>query len=229
MNNYHIKRVAIAVLLAVVFGLGFVSTNTLAFSPERPMSTSSVATFRSFGKYDGYVREYLDDYWLGNMVNSGASTISVGDDAGKRLMIGILDFDTSPLPDSATITYAILRVRVANLNLWNGNPYDILGDMYADIISPYFGNLPSLESVDFEWFGDGWAGTFSRATSTGQWIYLEVDPLLYSSINLTNRTQFKVYFIDDNDDNLPQGIAFYSGNHALSTYRPKLTVYYDVP
>ena len=229
MNNNHIKRFALALLLAVVIGLGFAFTNTLAVSPQRPMAASAVATFRSFGKYDGYVREYMDDYWFGNVVNSGASTIYVGDDAAKRLVIGVLDFDTSSLPDSATITYAVLQMRVASLNLRYGNPYYALGDVYADIVTPYFGNKPSLESVDFEWFGDGWAGTFSEAYRASEWVYLEVDPLLFTSINLADRTQFKVYFFDDNDDSLPQGITFYSGNHFRPDFRPTLTVYYDVP
>lgn len=229
MNNNHIKRFAIALILAVVIGLGFASTSTLAVSPERPMSASGVATFRSFGKYDGYVREYMDDYWFGNVVNSGASTIYVGDDAGKRLMVGILDFNTSALPDSAIITYATLQMRVANLNLRYGDPYLILGDVYADIVTPYFGNYPTLESMDFEWFADGWAGTFSQAYKNNQWVYLDVDPLLYTSINVADRTQFKVYFFDDNDDGLPQGITFYSGNHSIAAYRPTLTIYYDVP
>lgn len=229
MNNNHIKRFALAVLLAAVIGLGFASTSTLAVSPERPMSASGVATFRSYGKYDGYVREYMDDYWFGNVVNSGSNSIYVGDDAAKRLAVGVLDFDTSSLPDTATITYAVLQVRVLNLNLRYGNPYSILGDMYADIVTPYFGNLPSLESVDFEWFGDGWAGTFSQAFKANEWVYMDVDPLLYTSINLADRTQFKLYFLDDNDDSLPQGITFYSGNHSMAIYRPTLTVYFDVP
>lgn len=229
MNNKHIKRFAIALILAVAIGLGLAFTNTLAVSPQRPMSASGMATFRSFGKYDGNVREYMDDYWIGNVVNSGAGTIYIGDDSAKRLMVGILDFDTTALPDSATITYATLQIRVANLNLRYGDPFMNLGDVYADIVTPYFGNLPSLESVDFEWLGDGWVGVFSQAYKNNQWMYLEVDPFFYTSINLTDRTQFKVYFLDDNDDSLPQGIAIYSGNHSMTVFRPMLTVYYDVP
>jgi hypothetical protein len=229
MNNNHIKRFALAALLAVVIGLGFASTRTLAVSPERPMAASGTATFRSYSKNDGHVLEYMDDYWFGNVVNSGSSTIFVGDDAAKRLSIGILDFDTSSLPDSATITYAVLQLRVANLNLRYGNPYYILGDVYADIVTPYFGSYPTLESWDFEWPGDGWIGAFSQAVKANEWVYLEVDSFFYTSINVADRTQFKIYFLDDNDDNLPQGIAFYSGNYSRAAFRPTLIVYYDVP
>lgn len=229
MNNNHIKRFAIAVVLAVVAGLGFASTRTLAVGSSRPLAASGVATFRSYGRYDGYVREYMDDYWTGNVVNSTAGTIVIGDDAVKRLLVGVLDFDTSALPDNATVTSAVLQVRVANLNLRYGDPYLTLGDLNADIVTPYFGNRSSLESVDFEWLGDGYAGVFSQAFNSNEWIYLDVDPFVLGSINPTARTQFKLYFWDDNDDNLPQGITIISGNHSAVYYRPMLTVYFDVP
>jgi len=229
MNNQHIKRFAIALVLATLVGLGFASNNTLAVSPQRPLAASGVATFRSTAKYDGYVREYLDDYWFGNITNSGANTIYVGDDAGKRLLVGILDFDTSALPDTAVISYAVLEMRVASLNQRYGDPYTALGDVNADIVTPYFGYSPSLEPIDFEWPSDGWVGVFSWTYKANTWVYLEVDPFYFSSINVADRTQFKVYFWDDNDDSLPQGITFYSGNMRITSERPKRTVYYDVP
>ena len=85
-------------LVLIGFGL---STPTRASDNRKPAHASAVAQFRSIGKYDGYVREYADDYWYGNVVNSTGSTIVVGDDFAKRLLIGVLDFDTSTLPDTA--------------------------------------------------------------------------------------------------------------------------------
>ena len=216
-------------VLALLIGAGAAATNTLAIAPSRPLAASGIATFHSVGRNDGYVREYLDDYWLGNQVESRGPTMYVGDDAAKRLMIGILDFDTSTLPDSATVTYATLQVRVKSLNTRYGDPYINLGDMYADITAPYFGNSTALESIDFESFALGFAGAFSPAFKANEWIYLDVDLLALGLIDPTAHTQFKVYFFDDNDDDFPQGITFISGNYPTVTYRPTLTVYYDVP
>jgi hypothetical protein len=228
MNKNIIKRFAVALVLALVVGLGF-AAKTLAVSPMRPQSASGIATFRSFGKYDGSVREYLDDYWFGNVVNFNANTIYVGDDAAKRLLVGILDFDTSSLPDNATVTYAVLQVRVLSLNTRYGDPYINLGDLNADIAAPYFGNFPSLESIDFEDFGFGYAGAFSQVYKANQWAYLDVDPLVFGAIDPLGRTQFIIYFYDDNDDNLPQGLTIASGNHFSVTIRPTLIIYFDVP
>lgn len=228
MKNKPLTHYLLALTLAMA-ALLVTYAGAIAATPARPMAASGVTTFRSFGKYDGYVREYMDDYWYGNVVNSNASTIYIGDDTAKRLVVGILDFDTSSLPDTATITYATLEVRVTNLNLAYGDPYMNLGDMHGDIISGYFGTTPALESMDFEWWADSWAGTFSQAYKVGQWVYFEIDPTSLGYVNLQGRTQFKLYFVDDNEDVLPQGITIASGNNPVFTYRPKLVIYFDTP
>ena len=229
MNHKSITRMAIAFFLALIVGLGAATRDTQAKDAHSPKAASGIAQFRSIGKNDGFVREYADDYWMGGSMNSTASTIVVGDDQVRRLQLGILDFDTSALPDTAVVTYAMLEIRVTRYDTRFGDPYLLLGDMSADIVSPYFGSGYKLEAQDFESPSFGYAGFFWQVTGPNQWTYMDVDPLALGLIDVFDHTQFKLYFFDDNDDNFSQSISFISGNYPVVKYRPLLTVYYDVP
>jgi len=223
------SRLAFALVLTLIVGFGATARGAAAKNGNAPQAASGVATFRSIGKNDGFTREYADDYWFGGSVNSTAATIVVGDDQVRRLTMGILDFDTSILPDTATVTYATLEVRVTRYNTRFGDPYLLLGDMYADIVSPYFGASYKLEAQDFESLPADYAGFFWPVTGPGQWAYMEVDLLALPMIDVFDHTQFRLYFFDDNEDSYPHGLSFASGNAPQAAYRPLLTVYYDVP
>jgi hypothetical protein len=226
MNSKILKRFTAALILALLVGFGASATVTHARINPTPHTLTAVAQFRSYSKNDGGVREFADDTWYGSQINSTSPTMFIGDDYGRRLWYGILDFDTSSLPDTATITDAYIDLRVMNLNSLYGNPYLTLGDMYADITSPYFGNSAKLEPQDFEWFSLAYAGTFPEAYKANMTISMQVDAGALWAIDPTQRTQFKLYFWDDNNDSLSQGITIASGNYGLASYRPLLTVYY---
>jgi hypothetical protein len=105
----------------------------------------------------------------------------------------------------------------------------LLGDLYAEFISPFYGMSPMLENQDFEWFSAAYAGVVAPATKPNQRILLEVDPAVVWQISATQRTQFKLYFWDDNEDQYSQGITIASGNHTVVAYRPLLTIYFSYP
>ena len=229
MNQKILKRITAALVLALLVGFGASTTATYATSlpPQCQYISTAGSQFRSYNKYDGGVREFADDTWYGSQVTPSSPTMFIGDDYGRRLWYGILDFDTSTLPDTAFITDAYIDLRVLCLNPMFGNPYLSLGDMYADITSPYFGTSSKLEPQDFESFGFGYAGTFSQAYKANMIITMQVDPGALWGIDPTQRTQFKLYFLDDNNDSLTQGITVASGNYALASYRPLLTVCFE--
>lgn len=229
MNFKLLSRFAFALGLALAIGFSAAAQATQAKENRAPSGASAMAQFRSLGKNDGYVREVMDDYWMGSQFNATAPTIVVGDDFAKRLLVGILDFDTSTLPDNATVTYATLEVRVVNFTARYGDPYLKLGDMYAEIVSPYFGSYQKLEAQDFEAPSFGYAGYFWPVTGSNQWSLMEVDPGALGLIDVYDHTQFRLYFFDDNEDTYSQGISFLSGNYQYAAFRPVLTVYFDVP
>ncbi len=229
MKPGKFSRFALALVITLITGFSATVRGASAKKENAPQAASGVATFRSIGRNDGFTREYADDYWIGGSINSTAATIVVGDDQVRRLTMGILDFDTSALPDTAIVTYATLEVRVTRYNTRFGDPYFLIGDMYADIAAPYFGADYTLEAQDFESPSSGYAGFFWPVTGPGQWALIDVDMLALSMIDVFDHTQFRLYFFDDNEDIYPHGLSFASGNALRTTHRPLLTVYYDVP
>jgi hypothetical protein len=220
------SRLVIAIGLALL--VGFTASTTTLAKPNQPVAII-MQEFRSQSRYDGSVTEYADDYWMGGIVNSGSPAIYIGDDAARRNVVGILDFDTSLLPDTVIVDDAYIEVTVLQYNARFGDPYTLLGDINVDFESPYFGASRELEAQDWQWFGSNFAGYLPWAYKSNQKLFFQIDPLVVGALSTTDPTQFKLYFWDDNEDSLPQGITIASGNHSKVSFRPKLIVYYYYP
>ncbi|MEW5938891.1 MAG: hypothetical protein AB1750_04460 [Chloroflexota bacterium] len=223
-----VRTLVIALTLALLAGLS-VSTPTSADDGDQPESVVVIKQFRSSARYDGNVIEYADDYFVGGKINYSAPTIYIGDEYTKKLWVGILDFDTSTLEDHASVIGAFLELRVLRYSTVFGDPYLLLGDIYVDMAVPYFGSSVALEAQDFEAFPTAFAGILPPAGQSNQKLTLEVDSTVAWMISPAQHTQFKLYFLDDNDDRYSQGIAIASGNHSMVSYRPLLTVYFYYP
>jgi hypothetical protein len=184
-------------------------------------------TIRSTGAYDGTLRESSELSGVSNFGDAAGSLITVGDDFLKRQYVGLLDFDTASLPDNAVIASANLQVKVSILS---ANTYTALGDLTADVTNPFFGTLPNLQTLDFASPALANAGIFSRATAPNNWITLNMNNASLFAVNKNGRTQFRVRFpLDDNNDLIKNDIRFFSGNYLLVSYRPVLTITYYVP
>lgn len=182
---------------------------------------------RSNGTNDGMVRESTETSGIGGYSNAVNHLIAIGDDSLKRQYVGILDFDTSNLPDNAFIASAKLQVKVMVIS--NG-VYAKLGNLIADITNPNFGTLPSLQNADFQNPALANAGAFSKTTKINQWITLQVSDSSLFAVNLLGRTQFRVRFtLDDSNDLFKHQIGFLGGDYKVVTDRPLLVVTYYVP
>lgn len=189
--------------------------------------TAYILKFRSNAENDGTLRESSELSGLGNWAVSTNQLIAIGDDYLKRQYVGILDFNTSSLPDNAVVTGAKLRVKVMFLSK---DVYARLGNLLADITKPYFGTLPGLQNMDFSARSLAPAGIFTKATGINQWITLPLKSSSLIAVNRTGQTQFRVHFtLDDNNDLFKDQIGFLSGNYPVLTDRPVLVITYYLP
>ncbi len=180
--------------------------------------------FFSAATYDGWVLESGKNTNLGGSVNTTDTTLLVGDDASNRRYRGFVSFDTSLLPDGATIVLAKLQVLRQSIV---GNPFSTQGTLIGDLVKPYFGT--GLTLVNSDWQASATvtpAGTFSPVS--GGWYMATLNSAGRASINKIGATQFRLRFTTDAYNNAADYLAFYSGNYATNqSFRPKLVVYYN--
>ncbi len=152
----------------------------------------------------------------------------MGDDHLKRQYKGVLDFDTSSIPDNAVITSARLQIRGMILS---ANVYAKLGNLVADMTNPFFGPSTALEYQDFRLRAKATnVGTFTRTTTFYKWMTLRVNNASLFAVDKTGHTQFRVRFTkDDSNDTLKDMLRFLSGNFYSLAGRPKLIITYYIP
>ena len=182
-------------------------------------------SFTSVGPQDGWIRESSENSNLGEKSDAGG--IQAGDDKKDRQYRSILSFDTSSIPNGATILSATLRLRRSGLK--GGNPFLSLGLCLVDIRTGGFGGGTSLVLSDFEAVASALAvGSLSNAPSNGDFSQGVLGATGLAAINKTGVTQFRVYFQrDDNDNGSDDYIKYYSGEDATPGNRPALIVVYQ--
>lgn len=189
--------------------------------------TNTTLTARSTGGYDGWVLESGENTGVGGSLNSSNSIFFVGDNAQNKQYRGILSFDTSSIPDNATITSVTLKLRYGGVA--GTNPFNTHGPLFVDILTGAFGGSNGLQIGDFEAIAtlDG-AMTIANAP-VSNWYSSALGSGNFGLINLTGVTQFRLRFsTDDNNDSGADYLKLYSGN-ALASYRPQLVIQYTVP
>jgi hypothetical protein len=102
----------------------------------------------------------------------------------------------------------------------------------VDFASPFFGAESLLKPADFQNNTNTTKfdqGPFSATLISGSWYEADLTGG-WDAINLTGATQLRLHFsLDDNDDNGPDLLRFFSGNYPLASYRPVLIVNYILP
>jgi pectate lyase len=188
-------------------------------------------TFVSIAAEDGRILESSETSNQGGTVDasgSSSSTLRVGDDSGNRQYKTFLSFDTSSIPDNATITSAVVRLRRGGSA--GTNPFTTHGPCYVDIKSGSgFSNSVTLQAGDFQAAADATqVATMSNPSANGDWSSGPLNATGRSLINKTGKTQLRIYFqLDDNNNGTNDYIGFHSGNDGTAGNRPVLEVTYQ--
>jgi len=178
---------------------------------------------------DGWVLESSEFSNGGNMMNA-VSALRVGDDSANKQYRSLLYFNTSSLPDNATITHATVKIKKAGMI--GTDPFTTHGALTSDMAKGFFGLSP-LETTDFEAPGAliPSAGSFAAVVGEPNWYQLNLNSAYcFQYVNLFGATQFRLRFaLDDNNDLNMDSIAFYSGDEVNVDWRPVFIISYTTP
>lgn len=174
---------------------------------------------------DGWVLESARTSSIGGSRNAIAYLL-VGDDLANKQYQSLLSFDTSALPDTATVVKVTLRVKKASVT--GTDPFSTHGQLKVDIRKGYFGNSQALELADFQALpGLLNAGTFTA--QAGGWYQAVLIPTALVRINIAGITQFRLHFTSaDNNDNGADTLNLFAGE-AAAISQPVLLVEYVMP
>jgi hypothetical protein len=186
--------------------------------------------FTSAAAQDGWVLESTETSNAGGSIDSTASTTSalrVGDATSDRQYKSVVSFDTSSIPDGATILSATLRLRRGTLS--GTSPFTTHGTCRADVQTGGLSGSTTLQTGDFQATATAvQAASLSNAASNGSWSEGSLNAAGLAAISKTGTTQLRVYFnLDDNDDGGNDYIGYYSGDNSTAANRPQLVVSYQ--
>ncbi len=187
-------------------------------------------TFTSVAAQDGWVLESSETSNAGGSLNAtdtSTSALRVGDDNKNKQYKSVVSFDTSAIPDGATILSVTLRLRRGTLS--GTNPFTTHGTCWVDVQSGSgFSGSTTLQTGDFQAAATTvQAASLTNAANNGDWSTGSLNTAGLAAINKTGTTQLRIYFnLDDNNDGGNDYIGYYSGE-ATSANRPQLVVTYQ--
>ena len=196
----------------------------------RLLSGPVTVALTSIAAQDGWVLESSENSNNGGSISATANTTSalrVGDNNQDRQYKSIVAFDTSAIPDGATILSATLRLRRGTVS--GTNPFTTHGTCWVDVQSGGFSGSTTLQTGDFQATATAaQAATLSNAANNETWSQATLGAAGLLAINKTGTTQLRLRFnLDDNDDNGNDYLGYYSGESATVPSRPQLVVTYQ--
>jgi hypothetical protein len=187
-------------------------------------------TFTSVASQDGYVLESSETSGAGgsgSSTSSNGSGLRVGDDSSRRQYKAFVSFNTSSIPDGATIVSARLRLlRGASSGT---NPFSTFGTCWVDVQGGSgFSGSTTLQTGDFQASATAvQAASMSNAGSNGTWSEGDLNAAGLAAVDKAGTTQLRVYFsLDDDNDGTADYIGYYPGDNPTSANRPQLVVTY---
>lgn len=209
----------------------FTLTPTYTATPTRTSTPVPVTvTLNSIGVQDGWVLESSEIGNVGGALNSSANYFLLGDSATRKQYRGILSFSTGSLPDNATITGVMLKVKRIGIG-GGGNPLTIFQGFMADIKNGFFGTS-ALQLTDFQTASSGTYGPFSPTPAGNIYSINLIDGAANINKLATNGglTQIRLRFkLDDNNNTVANYLSLYSGNATAAADRPQLVLTYTTP
>ncbi|MCS6933852.1 MAG: GDSL-type esterase/lipase family protein [Chitinophagales bacterium] len=187
---------------------------------HQKMRGNPTATFISEGGWN--------DGWVRSDGSTGVGNIRMGDHSNGSMYRGIVSFNTSSIPDQATITRASIFLNRSSLTGSNPLSGTFLGTPRVDIKHGSYG-APHIESSDYAQQADAYnIGCFiGTAPHDGYTIRIDISPSALHYIHKQGLTQFRIYF--------PQASGFFSdyvqfhnGNQP-GLLAPYLDVHYTLP
>jgi serine protease AprX len=194
-----------------------------------PTANPVTVTFNSVGAEDGRIWESGETTGVGaggNSTDNNTTAIRVGDTNADEQYRSIVSFDTSSIPDTATITAATIRLVRSSLS--GTSPFTTHGSCVADISNGGFGGNAAFAVADFEAAATATSvATLSAPASNGAASTGTLSAAGLAAVSKTGRTQLRLYCtLDDNDDLGFDYVAFYPGENTTTTNKPQLTVTY---
>ncbi len=206
------------------------SSNQASATPQASPTPVTV-TLTSIAAQDGWVLESTETSNAGGTLSATASTTSalrVGDNNQDRQYKSVVSFDTSSIPDGATIVSATLRLRRGTLS--GTSPFTTHGTCWVDVqAGSGFSGSTTLQTGDFVGASAAIQATsLTNAASNGAWSEGSLNAAGLAALDKTGTTQLRVYFnLDDNDDLGNDYLGYYSGDNSTAANRPQLVVTYQ--
>jgi len=148
-------------------------------------------SFNGIASDDGYVKANAD----GSSPAVGTySTLAIGRGSDGKYNRAILSFDTSSLPDNATITRAYIVVTYSSRS---GDPWANGNSLVIDVKTGYFGSASTTETSD--WAASPTASAVASIASftSGTKQSTDFNSAGLSAINKTGKTQLKLRFVNN--------------------------------
>ncbi|HSG39603.1 MAG TPA: DNRLRE domain-containing protein, partial [Thermoanaerobaculia bacterium] len=195
-----------------------------------PVSNPVTVTFYSVAAEDGRLWESGETTNVGGGGNSTDNTtaaLRVGDTNVDEQYKSLVSFDTSSIPDTATITAATLRLVRGTSS--GTNPFTTHGSCVADIVTGGFGGSTAFAFGDWQAAATATGvATLSNPTANGSASTGNLNAAGLAAINKTGTTQLRIGFtLDDNDNLVYDYIGFYPGENTTAANRPQLTITYQ--
>lgn len=184
--------------------------------------TSSVE-FAGVAAEDGWVQQARRADGTCGSLNAQGQSLLVGDTALRCQLRSVTSFDTSAIPDDATLLAASLRVARVGAS----GSTSQFGTLRGDVRRGAFGSSSALQSGDFQAAATAAGGIPSIAVpANGAWVTAALNAAGVAAVNRgTGRTQLRLGFATASDnDATADNVAFASANHTEKTLRPVLRV-----
>jgi len=165
--------------------------NDTSVTVSNSSSGDTTVSFNSIASDDGYVKANAD----GSSPAVGTySTLGIGRGSDGKYNRAILSFDTSSLPDNATITRAYIVVTYSSRS---GDPWANGNSLVIDVKNGYFGIASTIETSD--WAASPTASAVASIASftSGTKQSTDFNSAGLSAINKTGKTQLKLRFVNN--------------------------------